>query len=204
MNNQASLASPDLRSVLDQERDNSYSGLNCCRVGTIVSFDGRKVSVRLVDALQVFNQGMVKGAVPQDPALLQFPILQDLPVFVLFGGKAFIGMPIAAGDPCIVLFNDRDLDIWFKNGTTGAAPNSLRMHSAADGIAIVGIRPVTNPVPGLPTDGVHVTFGNDQTTLLTVIQKIVAAMLQLNSVKTGGDASAQINAVTTEVDKLLQ
>ena len=125
-------------------------------------------------------------------------------MFVLFGGKAFIGMPIAAGDPCIVLFNDRDLDIWFKNGTTGAAPNSLRMHSAADGIAIVGIRPVTNPVPGLPTDGVHVTFGNDQTTLLTVIQKIVAAMLQLNSVKTGGDASAQINAVTTEVDKLLQ
>ena len=204
MNNQAQQSNPNLRDVLDQERDSSYSGLNCCRVGTIVSFDGKKVSVRLVDAFQVFNKGLVKGTIPQDPALLQYPVLEDVPAFVLFGGKAFIGMPIAAGDPCIVLFNDRNIDIWFKNGTTGAAPNSLRMHSMADGIAIVGIRPVNNPVPNLPLDGRHITFGNDLTTLLTILQNIILALTALNSLKTGGDATAQILAVTTSSNQLLQ
>jgi hypothetical protein len=183
MNNQSFLVNPDLRVILDQERDNSYSGLNCVRVGTIVSFNAEKqsVSVKLVNAGQVFNQGVVDGTIPQAPQLVQYPILQDVPAFVLFGGSAYIGMPIAEGDPCIVIFSDRDLDPWWTNGTGGAPPNSLRMHSMADGIALVGIRPAVNPVPGLPTDGNHISIGNASGTLRSIIDQQFAVIAQLMS-----------------------
>jgi hypothetical protein len=146
MNNQSFLVNPDLRVILDQERDNSYSGLNCVRVGTVVSFnaDTQTASIQLVNTAQVFNKGLVKGTVPQAPSLIPYPILQDVPVFVLRGGSTFIGMPVSQGDTCLVLFNDRDLDPWLTNGTTGAPPNTLRMHSMADGIALVGISAIAS------------------------------------------------------------
>ena len=181
MNNQGPIAPPDLRSILDQERDNSYSGFNCVRVGTIVSFDPdtQTVSVALVNTAQVFNQGVVNGTVPQNPALISYPVLPNVPAFVLYGGTAYIGMPIAAGDSCIVLFSDRDLDPWVTNGTTGAPPNSLRMHSISDAIALVGIRPSANPIKPLPSDGEHITIANASGSLREIIDQQFTVIAQL-------------------------
>ncbi len=156
MTNQGPINEPGLRSVLDGERLVAFSNLNKVQVGIIQSFNPSKQSatVQLVIQRAVYNTPMEGSLVPPDPTIYLYPLLVDVPVFVLAGGIGYIQMPILAGDPCIVLFNDRDLDPWWTNGTTGAPPNSARLHSLADGIALVGINPSTMPitqagVPGL-------------------------------------------------------
>jgi hypothetical protein len=212
MTNQGPIPQPDLQSILGQDRDSAYSALACVRIGTIVAYDAtkQKATIQLVNPSEVWNQAPVGGAIPAAPAVYPIPPLQDVPVLQICGGSAYLGMPIKAGDTCIVWFNDRDLDPWASNGTTGAVPNSTRMHSLADGIALVGVRPFTNPLSNLPSDGKHITFGNGQQTMISLLNGLIAALNalvstdgaiigalnSLNSVKDGGDASAAITAAS--------
>jgi hypothetical protein len=147
MRNQGSIPEQDLRALLDSEQVRLFAKFNGCRVGVINSYANQKAVVQLVNTQAVFNTPMTSSVEPTKPTLYPYPLLVDVPVFVLSGGAGYITCPISKGDPCIVLFNDRDLDPWFTAGTLGAPPNSTRMHSLADGIALVGIRPATNPIP---------------------------------------------------------
>jgi hypothetical protein len=187
MTNQGPINEPGLRSVLDAERQVAFSNLNKVQVGIIQSFNPAKqsVTVQLVIQRAVYNAPMEGSLVPPDPVIYPYPLLVDVPVFVLTGGSAYVAMPIAAGDPCVVLFNDRDLDPWWTNGTTGAPPNSARLHSLADGIALVGIRPATNPVPGIPSDGLHMAIGNASGTLRSALDALMDAEDSLLNALTG-------------------
>ena len=69
-----------------------------------------------------------------------YPLLLDCPVVVLQGGGAYIDLPIAEGDYCLVLFNDRNIDTWWDTGNV-VVPRNRRKHSLSDGIALVGINP---------------------------------------------------------------
>ena len=206
MTNQGPINEPGLRSVLDGERLVAFSNLNKVQVGIIQSFNPSKQSatVQLVIQRAVYNTPMEGSLVPPDPTIYVYPLLVDVPVFVLAGGIGYIQMPILAGDPCIVLFNDRDLDPWWTNGTTGAPPNSARLHSLADGIALVGIRPATKPVPGIPDDGLHMSIGNASGTLRAALDALMAAEDSLvdalkNWVDTRGDIpnTATVNALSS-------
>lgn len=209
MNNQGPIAEPDLRTILDQERDTSYSGFNCVQVGTIASFSAAKMTatVALVLARAVYNQAPINGVIPTTPAIVRYPILVDVPVFMAYGGSAYLTMPVSAGDNCIVLFNDRDLDPWFTNGTTGAPPNSSRMHSLADGIAIVGIRPAVNPLGNVPSDGSHIGFGNASGTLKAALDALFTALtswVNTDSTTPNTTTITAINAAKAKVDAILQ
>lgn len=48
--------------------------------------------------------------------------------------------PAVAGDPCLVLFCDRDIDNWFIGQSPNTPPATERIHDLSDGIALVGIR----------------------------------------------------------------
>lgn len=126
---------PDLSALLNDYRDHMLFRINCHQIGTVVSFNkaSQTASVALLVLRVVGDQ-----TVP-------YPALVDVPVFTYSGGGAVLTMPIAPGDTCLVLFNDRDLDNWFENGAT-TAPNTDRAHSLADGLAIVGFRSKANPV----------------------------------------------------------
>jgi hypothetical protein len=164
MNNQGPVPQPDLRAILDQEQDNTFSSFNCVQVGVINTFDTSKQSatITLVNARAVYNtvQGSPAGA--NAPQIFQYPLLVDVPVFVLNGGGAVMTMPIKGGEPCIVLFNDRDLDPWWSNGTQGAPPNSLRMHSLADGMALVGIRAKLQAFAGYSATDVEIKLAGGE------------------------------------------
>jgi hypothetical protein len=70
-----------------------------------------------------------------------------------FGANRGFTFPVAAGDPCLVLFHDRDMDNWFVSGGA-AAPNSIRMHSLSDGLVIVGFRSIATPIGNFDEDAV--------------------------------------------------
>jgi hypothetical protein len=81
----------------------------------------------------------------EDDTSVEYPVLVDCPYFVLQGGGAYIDMPISAGDYCLVLFNDRDIDNWWSTANV-ADPASTRKHSFSDAIALVGLNPKTAPL----------------------------------------------------------
>lgn len=207
------IVDPALRDVLNRHTQELFSSLNCHQLGTIQSFDADKQTAQISLNVQrlVYNQQVVSDALsnqrsPITPNVISYPVLVDCPVFVLTGGGSYLTMPIKAGDTCLVLFNDRDIDAWFSTGAV-VPPNSSRMHDLSDGMAIVGFRSLANVLSGYSAN-VHlhsdalIKISNENTTLKAVLQKAADAMTALNSVKTGGDASSAITAFVTESNSL--
>jgi len=132
----------DLKTLMDIHKREIFTNLHCHKLGTIQEFDPDTQTATIT-----INHKADVGGVITD-----YPELYDVPVFVPAGGGAALTMPIAKGDPCLVLFSDRDIGTWFSQGYTDAVPPTRRKHSIADGLAIVGFRPSTNPVPDYNAD----------------------------------------------------
>lgn len=100
--------------------------------GTIVSFDGAKstASVRL---------GLTRAFRNPDDSVdnRAIPNLPDVPVIFPRGGGYVLTFPVAAGDPCLVVFASRNIDAWWQNGGV-QAPLDGRIHDLSDGFAILG------------------------------------------------------------------
>ncbi|GBR74152.1 phage baseplate assembly protein V [Candidatus Termititenax aidoneus] len=113
-----------------------FSKLNCISIGRIenVNFAEQTVTARIV-----------YKRVYQDSTIKDYPLLLDVPFFVLQGGGNYIGLPIKSGDYCIVLFCDRNFSTWWDSGAE-KEPESERKHSLSDGIAICGINPKSSPL----------------------------------------------------------
>lgn len=125
----------DLRRTLLALKDEIFYSFNCIQIGEVVSFDTAKQTARV----KLLIRRVVLGR-PTD-----YPILADCPVFIYSGGVGSIAMPVAPGDPCLVLFCDRDIDNWFVSGQV-SGPNSPRAHDLSDGLVLVGFRPVTKAI----------------------------------------------------------
>lgn len=131
-----------LKDLLDLVKRDIKKELNCHAVATVQSFTngaGTNSPARLTATINYQKTTFeLNDAGQYVPVLTPYPILVDCPVIVLGGGGARMTFPIAPGDECLVLFNDRDLDNWYQGATTLGVPTA-RMHSFADGIALVGL-----------------------------------------------------------------
>ena len=139
---------PALREVIDQSiQQNNITGLNCHQIGIIEAYDAINLTARIrVGMKKVIARTDTYGR--YEEVEVDYPILNAVPVFTYCGGSAFIHMPIQAGDECILLFNDRQLDAWWCDGNTTSAPKSDRTHSLSDAIAIVGLHNRTRLITG--------------------------------------------------------
>lgn len=219
-----SIQDPDLRSLLQAHKAEIFSGLNCHEVGKIESFNSATQTATVSFLVQrvVFNLEQAIGAGLQlTPTIIDYPLLVDVPVFVYSGGGAVITLPVAVGDECLVLFNDRDLDNWFATGSA-AQPNTGRMHSIADGFALIGFRSLRNSIPSYSTTdaeirnialggrvsvGTKIAIANSATDLKSVMDNLITALE--NWVDTHGDTPnpatlAALAAVKTLSDSLLK
>jgi hypothetical protein len=240
----ASIPEPGLRTLLNALKDEILFQTRVSVPGIIKSFDAAKQTATVAVAFKalVYNQPQAtNGQLQLTPAVIDYPVLVDVPVFTHFGGKGCLTFPVSAGDTCLVVFSDRAIDGWFSTGAT-VPPTSSRMHDLSDGFAIVGIRPATNPVASFDTDGAALRYDdtklklksggaqvlanadftatsanggvvaakakidlhNATTDAKTVLQAVITALTSLNSVKSGGDASAAITAASTQVNNLFQ
>lgn len=162
MNPNGPIENPDLRALLNAHRDEVFASFNCHQIGTVESFDADKqtASVKINARRVVYDKPQTEnGVLQQQPRILDYPLLTDVPVFVASGGRARLTLPIAAGDTCLVLFNDRDLDAWWSSGVV-AAPNSSRMHSLSDGLALVGFRSLANKFEDYSATDAELRFGD--------------------------------------------
>lgn len=139
---------PTLASVLALHKDDVMYSVNCHQVGEIVSFNPTTQTAEV----QIKMQRTVKGEIKD------YPVLIDCPCVVLGGGEGRITFPISAGDSCLVLFNDKDIDNWYAGGQK-MPPRSQRLHSFSDAFALVGIRNRQNQITDYLADGTELKYG---------------------------------------------
>ena len=140
---------PTLASILELHKDDVMYSLNCHQVGEIVSFDPSTQTAEV----QIKMQRTVKGEIKD------YPVLIDCPCIVLGGGEGRITFPISAGDSCLVIFNDKDIDNWYDGGQK-MPPRSQRLHSFSDAFALVGIHNRLNQISDYLADGTELKYGN--------------------------------------------
>ena len=114
--------SPQEREALKQEL---FSSLHCALPGMVVSFNPSTQTAEIQPAVKVGS--------------LAYPVLSDVPVFFPGSREEAITWPVSAGDECLVILADVDIDAWFENGEA-SVPRSARKHSLSDAFAFVGFR----------------------------------------------------------------
>lgn len=201
---------PTLADLLNIKKKEVMIDLNCHAIGTVQSFDRDfQTATATINYKRTLTQ-LDQSTGAYVPTLVDYPVLLDCPCIVVGGGLGALTFPIANGDECLVLFNDRDLDNWFQGGT-GSAPATPRMHSISDGIIIVGLRSQAkvlanyDPVRAVLRlgqamvavgggDGLLVKIGNT-TTLGTLMQSLLT---DLQTMATGAatEFTAQATAST--------
>ena len=124
--------SPEEREALKQE---IFSSLHCALPGTVVSFDPAVQTAEIQPDVRVGS--------------LLFPVLSDVPVFFPGTRDEAITWPVSAGDECLLILADVDIDAWFESGEA-SAPCSARKHSLSDAFAFVGFRSRPNALADFP------------------------------------------------------
>ena len=171
--NLKSIPAPSLPDVLDEYKRDTTLSINCTQIGVIQSFDVATQLATIAIAMKQVRDIAEDGT----KTIVEYPLLLECPVMVLFGGVDILSLPITAGDNCIVLFNDRQIDNWLYNGP-GQTPTIGRVHDLSDGIAIVGIRPLTNSITNYLAEGIRLSHGvgNSQMDLKTDLIDTIAEL----------------------------
>jgi hypothetical protein len=173
---------PNLSDLLNLLKKEIFLDLNCHHVGTIQSFNSTNQTVyATVNYTKTFFQlNTVTGL--YSPVQVNYPTLINCPLIILGGGTAHMTFPVAKGDECLLLFNDRDIDNWWAAGTTTQAVATSRLHSFSDAFALVGVKSTPNvltaydAVRALLTNG-NVSVGINPSTNKVTIQNTASGTL---------------------------
>ncbi len=191
------IVEPTLIETLQALKSDIFKNLYCHVPGRIQSFD---ISKKTASIQLLFSTQLAGGTT------VNYPVLVDCPVFTPQGGGGAFQAPIDAGDPCLVVFADRNIDAWFTNGMQPAIPFDQiggqpgRMHDLSDGMAFVGFNSLSDALPSYSADELRmimagskvaiskatglVTVANNVTTLLQLLQNL-CLVLQALTVQDG-------------------
>jgi phage baseplate assembly protein gpV len=152
---------PDLQDVLSGLKRNIGIEINCHKIGKITAYNKERnvVEVELMDKM------MLNGEEKERSLLIEVPLL------ILQGGNGSLTFPNPVNNYCLVLFNDRDIDNWFYSGAV-SVPQSERTHHIMDGIAIVGLHSLANPLQDYDSSATTLRKGSAKITIKDNLIKI--------------------------------
>jgi len=133
---------PELASAFNLLKKETKTEIFCHAIGIIQAFNpaNQTASVSFAYLKTVF---VADADGSYSPNTQPYALQVQVPVLFLGGGQSALTFPLAQGDECLLLFNDRDLSMWFASGQVVANPTP-RLHSASDAVAIVGFRSLKN------------------------------------------------------------
>ena len=181
---------PNLDTILYKKNFEIMAKINCMQIGIVQKFypENQTADIILV-AKRKISESLNGEFIYKD-----YPPLLSVPCIVLRGGLGVLEMPITAGDECLILFNDRDIDNWYLSGKVSANKTD-RMHDFNDGIALVGIGSMSKILTDYVANAVKLKYNN--TTLVINDTGIISnKVFQSNGYKTA-DGSTGITTTQT-------
>lgn len=140
------IENPSFAKVIKDAVENRLIDVHTCLPGTIISYDSSKQKASVQPNIQ---RKMLNGVV-QD-----LPIINSVPVVHPRSGKAAILLPLKAGDPCLLIFAERSIDLWKSKGGQ-VDPQDTRKHDLSDAFCIPGGSAFPMALAGDPSDLVMV------------------------------------------------
>lgn len=175
-----------------------FMSLNCHHIGTITSFDPEKqVCQATINYKKTYFRSNASGQ--QETYYEDYAILIDAPAIILSGGGANLTFPIAAGDECLCIFNDRDIDTWWASGQVKENETG-RMHSFTDALILVGLKSQAKKIASYDMQHAQLTWGSaklgitDSKVLVSNTSDTLNGLLQdlITQVKTLSEQCSQI------------
>lgn len=163
--------------------------------GTIVAFDAATQTATVELNIQRELNGSNET----------LPQLESVPVMVACGGGFAVTFPLAAGDPCLILFIERGLDNWYLNG--GTQPQATRRHHHySDAVCLPGLKAAPDAIANYsatdltigredgngqlcitPAGQFAITNGTEE--LLTIIDELIQLVRTQQTLITGGSSA---------------
>lgn len=163
---------PSLIDLLNLFKKDIFLSLNCHHIGTIQSFDPSQQTASVtINYTKTFFEFNPQTGV-YDSVVQNYPVSGECPVICLGGGGGALTFPIAKGDECLVLFNDRDMGNWFQGGA-GSPNGTARLHSFADAIVLVGLRSIANVLTNYDMTRVALRNASDGSTVVGVGETLI-------------------------------
>ena len=203
------ISDPQLTDLLNLVKKDIMISLNCHAIATVQSVN---TTDQILTATINYNKTYFND--DGTPYLVEYPVLMDCPFIILGGGGAALTFPIAKGDECVILFNDRDIDNWFSGATSGPVA-SARLHSLSDGLALVGLNPpiasydplravIQNGTTGVGVSTTKVKIYNATTTLNTTLQLIMVQIEALATATGNAGIATALSTLATQLGSLLE
>ena len=213
---------PDLVDMMDYQKNDTMLSLNCHSIGTIEDFDSSNQTCTVkISYKKTFYRKQDDGSFKN--VRVDYPLLLQCPLIMVYGGLAGLTMPVRSGDSCVVLFNDRDIDNWF-GGVEGGLLNSNRLHSLSDGLILTGIKNTKTALSSYDTDNpvlyngdTHIKVKSDKVLIENNSEQLGALLVELidavKAIVTVGSAATQtvdgasqtaLNAIATRLEGLLE
>jgi len=135
------------------------------------AIEGRMVDVHtmLPGQFESYDAGKQTGNVKlllkrkyADGTISDLPVLVGVPVVFPRTKDAYIHLPVKSGDNCMVLFSERSLDIWKKQGGS-VDPQDPRKFHLSDAVAIPGL--YSNPDKFVVVNPDNITIKNKDSTV---------------------------------------
>ena len=200
---------PEMDDFFDAFQRKIMMEMNCHAIATVQSFDPTTASLTAkVNYGKTFSKTDSNGMTIQYQE--DYPLMIDCPIIIMGGGKFTLTFPIAVGDQCMILFNDRDMDNWFSGAANNTPLASSRLHSFSDAVAMVGMFkvPSYDAYRSVLTDGVTkialgksggsgsslVEISNSNGTLFALLGQLISDIqTMVGHVKAVSDACAVIS-----------
>lgn len=157
---------PTLKTLLETFRFDLLKNLNCVKVGQIQEYSVGGANQIPTATVLIAQQQVTSISSTGVRTLAEYPLLVSVPVYFMGGGGFTQTFPINAGDECIILFNDRQLENWVASGP-GQAPSIPNLHDLSDGMCLVGLRSNPRALPNVSATAYQVR-SDDGATLFSM------------------------------------
>jgi hypothetical protein len=141
-----SQSNPTLAEVIHVSIEDYMNGIHTAIPAIVDSYDYKTQKAKVVPAVK---------RISADGSLVKMPVITNVPVMWSRAGKAMIHFPLNRGDSVLLVFCERSVDLWLKNGGI-ADPSDSRWFDLTDAIAIPGLFPFSEK--SLATDNETVQF----------------------------------------------
>lgn len=185
---------PSMTALLEAVKREVKKAINAVRIGIIQGFDIGGAGVAATVTVKIAQQQVTSIQADGTRTLAEYPVLLKVPVYFPAGGGYTLTFPIAAGDECIILFNDREIDNWLINGG-GTAPTSGRVHDLSDGMALVGLRSNPRALTGISTTTTQLRSDDGHNYV-----EVAAGIVNINATVKINLTAPQVNIIATETN----